>query len=365
MKRKKKSMEVFGLSFLDCICCGFGGVILLYVMTTLEDGETRQGVISSARAEVQKIDERLEDGERMLAEIRNSLEDEKVKLAEIESETEQLDSRMKQDQAELSDKKNVSEAKLEHANKLQSDIEAVKKEISNLENRQTENAGANLTETKGTERRHYVTGLRLDGERAVVLFDCSTSTVANSLEAFQHFYSNATDEERMTAPKRVRMLDSLDWLLATSQSENLQIILYNDEARFALPESKNDWILRKDRDLIQASLDHAWATVPKGGSNLNAAIRLANTLEPKPDSLYLLTDSMPSRYDSNSGAGDNAYNSRYSAMKEAAQQVTRNRQELHVILYPLYGHERAVQMYWDLAKQTGGSFFTPAPDWPN
>lgn len=362
MKRKKKSMEVFGLSFLDCICCGFGGVILLYVMTTMEDGETREGVVSTARAEVQRIDERLEDGQKMLAEIRNSLEDEKVKLAEIESEIQQLDSRMKQDQAELSDKKNVSEAKLEHASKLQSDIDAVKKEISDLKNRQTENAGGNLTESKGTERRHYVTGLRLDGTRAVVLFDRSTSTVANSLAAYQHFYANATEEYLMTAPKRIRMLDSLDWLIATSQSEQLQIILYGEEARFATPETKGDWISRKDADLVQASLDHAWAALPKGSSNLIAAIQLANTLKPPPDSLYIITDSLPTNY---RRGIQNDHNSRRSAVNEVINTVRQAGQSMHVILFPMVGNDRAVQAYWDGAKRTNGSFFTPAPDWPN
>jgi len=33
MPRRRRSVEVFSLSFLDCICCGFGAIILLLVMT--------------------------------------------------------------------------------------------------------------------------------------------------------------------------------------------------------------------------------------------------------------------------------------------------------------------------------------------
>jgi hypothetical protein len=29
----RRSVEVFSLSFLDCICCGFGAIILLLVLT--------------------------------------------------------------------------------------------------------------------------------------------------------------------------------------------------------------------------------------------------------------------------------------------------------------------------------------------
>ena len=30
---RRRSVEVFSLSFLDCICCGFGAIILLLVLT--------------------------------------------------------------------------------------------------------------------------------------------------------------------------------------------------------------------------------------------------------------------------------------------------------------------------------------------
>ena len=30
---KRRAFEVFTLSFLDCICCGFGAIILLLVLT--------------------------------------------------------------------------------------------------------------------------------------------------------------------------------------------------------------------------------------------------------------------------------------------------------------------------------------------
>lgn len=35
MKKKRREMEGVGLSFLDCICCGFGAIILLLVLTKI------------------------------------------------------------------------------------------------------------------------------------------------------------------------------------------------------------------------------------------------------------------------------------------------------------------------------------------
>ena len=38
--RRRRAIEVFSLSFLDCICCGFGAVILFYVIISARSGIT-------------------------------------------------------------------------------------------------------------------------------------------------------------------------------------------------------------------------------------------------------------------------------------------------------------------------------------
>ena len=37
MKKRRREMEVFGLSFMDAICCGFGAVILLFVLSEFSE----------------------------------------------------------------------------------------------------------------------------------------------------------------------------------------------------------------------------------------------------------------------------------------------------------------------------------------
>ena len=37
MKKKQRNIEAFSLSFLDCICCGFGAIILLLVLSKIYD----------------------------------------------------------------------------------------------------------------------------------------------------------------------------------------------------------------------------------------------------------------------------------------------------------------------------------------
>jgi hypothetical protein len=57
--RRRRSVEVFSLSFLDCICCGFGAIILLLVLTevgrpvVLE--KSRKNLDGQARALTEKL----------------------------------------------------------------------------------------------------------------------------------------------------------------------------------------------------------------------------------------------------------------------------------------------------------------------
>jgi hypothetical protein len=63
VRRKRREVEVFSLSFLDCVCCGFGAIILL--LTLLRMGQPR--AIEQARQDLQGRIARLE---RELYEIR-------------------------------------------------------------------------------------------------------------------------------------------------------------------------------------------------------------------------------------------------------------------------------------------------------
>ena len=63
MRRRRRDIDVFSLSFLDCVCCGFGAIILL--LTLVRMGEP--GAIEQAKEDLKKRIARLE---RELHEIR-------------------------------------------------------------------------------------------------------------------------------------------------------------------------------------------------------------------------------------------------------------------------------------------------------
>jgi hypothetical protein len=82
MSRRQRDFEVFSLSFLDVICCGFGAIILLLVLTKL--GEPR--AIEEARLDL----------DRMVALL-------EAELYEIRGETAILDRRLRTRREQLSE----------------------------------------------------------------------------------------------------------------------------------------------------------------------------------------------------------------------------------------------------------------------
>ena len=91
--RRRRSVEVFSLSFLDCICCGFGAIILLLVLTevgrpaVLE--KSRKNLEGQARDLTEKryaIRGETDELTRELEGSRVTLEQERQKLARLSGE---------------------------------------------------------------------------------------------------------------------------------------------------------------------------------------------------------------------------------------------------------------------------------------
>ena len=71
---KRRNVEVFSLSFLDVICCGFGAVILFYTIISAQSGLERIRKTDDLSAEVSKLEEEVLKGTKNLVVLRNSIE---------------------------------------------------------------------------------------------------------------------------------------------------------------------------------------------------------------------------------------------------------------------------------------------------
>ena len=102
MKKRRRDIEIFSLSFLDCICCGFGAIILLFVLSKFAQPLIIEELQEDLRAELIQLEEA---------------------VFEIRGETTVLNRELKTKQEQLSREK----AKIA---RLQGDIAAIKGQFS-------------------------------------------------------------------------------------------------------------------------------------------------------------------------------------------------------------------------------------------
>ena len=57
MSRSRRTTQVFTMSFLDCICCGFGAVVLIYTIMSAEAGVTEIRRHDDMQGEVNKLED--------------------------------------------------------------------------------------------------------------------------------------------------------------------------------------------------------------------------------------------------------------------------------------------------------------------
>lgn len=98
MRRRRRETEVFGLSFLDAISCGFGAIVLLLVLTKIAEptkerdrGIGLQSMAEELAAELPELDGQLKGLEQKLADAGKRLADADQKLASLRPEARALE----------------------------------------------------------------------------------------------------------------------------------------------------------------------------------------------------------------------------------------------------------------------------------
>src|SRR5512140_81794 len=83
---KRRETEVFSMAFLDCICCGFGAVLLIFILTVSQqksrDSESLEQVqdrVNKLSSQVQASQADVDALEKMLAAAQSTLESLKLK----------------------------------------------------------------------------------------------------------------------------------------------------------------------------------------------------------------------------------------------------------------------------------------------
>jgi hypothetical protein len=103
---RRRQTSVFSLAFLDCICCGFGAVILIFVLSIdSKEKEKLQTLIDLQRAlaaqilELQKLSASREDLERSNARVATLVTDARLKNDSIHALIDDLEGKLQKEKA--------------------------------------------------------------------------------------------------------------------------------------------------------------------------------------------------------------------------------------------------------------------------
>lgn len=345
--------------------CGFGAVVLLVMLLNREMLEVREVKQHGSREAVRRVSLKLQFA-------REDLESQSAHLAELEDELQAAATQQQALSARLDDERRRTAAirreaddSREQLTSLVAEVGAAQQTRATLE-AETEipvDDGQRLIGFTGDGRRQYLTGLKLGGERTLILLDASASmldeTVVNIVRR-----KLGKASERRRAPKWLRTVRTVRWLVANIQRDKqFQIYAFDTTARAVVAGSDGRWLDANSSQTLKDAVAAVEELAPEKGTSLANAFAVIKSLVPRPDSVVLLTDGLPTH-----GRGRPTRNVISSAEREALFEQALSRLgtdiPLNTLLFPLEGDPAAAEAFWRLAIKTRGSFITPSRDWP-
>jgi len=353
------------MSFLDCMSCGFGAVVLFFMIINAQVKNTTDTDNSELMGETTQLEYEVLEGRKKLVLARNTmreLDDEKVRA---EGQITDIIVLLEQLKAELSTYDKDTLAKIERIEQLQSDIEVLEKEKKRLLAlaKKKDAEGTRVRTFKGVGDRQYLTGLKIGGNHVLILIDNSASMLDSKIINILR-RRNMEDQEKLRAVKWRQAVASADWL-TTQLSENakFQIYMFNTEAKPVIAGSDGVWLNVSDGNQINEAIKVLRRAPPKNGTNMHAAYRVISQLVPKPDNVILITDGLPTMKDARTSRRTISGRDRFALHSQAVREIPSG-VPINTLLYPMEGDYDAAVAYWALAYTTGGSFISVSRDWP-
>ncbi|MFP4157041.1 MAG: hypothetical protein ACLFU4_05420 [Opitutales bacterium] len=333
----RREAQSSSLSFIDSIACGFGAILLLFILTakkqiileteeasqSAEAAETLQAAIEEAEARDQALD-------RAIEALDPQEDGTATSLADLAAEQERL-ARAVADQTEA--------------------MEA----LPTPEERTAKPAALD----RPSADQNYLTGLRLRGPRAVILLESSGSMLAeNAREALNHLQQGSWQ----SSEKWRRARNALQAVLAAIPKGTEVAIFQMGETTAPISGSPDaPYIDPYDNAALISLLDRLERLEPEGGADLARGFRTVAGLKERPSSVLLIGDGLPTAPDPS--ARGLSENDRVRLFNQA--RAGRPNAPFNAILFPFEGDPSAAGLFWQLSGQTSGITLVPDNDWPS
>lgn len=164
MTIKRRNIEVFSLSFLDVISCGFGAIILLLVLSLALEPATLEHISSDLSGEIEKIESEREEVIKKSQAIQQELKEKKETVETVKKVLGQLKTKLEQTQiADLTQK-------VEDQSRIKDELQTVKQTLT-----KEMEALLSQTEYKTLNKDASIGGIPVDSEYIVFVIDTSGS----------------------------------------------------------------------------------------------------------------------------------------------------------------------------------------------
>ena len=332
---RRRDPQSAALSFMDCICCGFGAVLLLFILTakkqisrqtemtaeTLETAQALQSAIDSATAENNELEALLAGKESQPQTEYRDIEKLKKQAAQISASI-----KSKEEALEALNIKNVDPL-------APGDIE------------------------RPSSDKQYLSGLSMDGPRAVILLENSGSMLAEDAQAAVEIMRLGKSRD---AQKWKRAKTAVRSILAAIPKGTKVAILQMNESTGLLSGTGNEpYIDPYDNAALIDTLDRLDRLEASGGADLYRALRTVNGLPQRPTSLLIITDGLPTAPAKNSVLTEKDRIALFNLALAMPLSFPVN-----TLLLPFDGDPAAAGLYWKLSTRSEGITLVPNNDWP-
>lgn len=363
MARRKRQTSTFNLSFLDIMSCGFGAVVLVFLIIDHSMEVQTKTVNAEVYAEIDLLEEDIREGQEGLVKLRNAIASTDLEIVEAQGLATRVTEELDRYEALIAslDEEGFTET---------ADIDALKAEINRLEERVKKlreaseaEAGRSAREFVGEGNRQYLTGLNLGGRRIAILLDASSSMLADSIVNVIRLRNMSPDLQRQS-DKWNRALNTVDWLTAQLPvNAQYQIITFNTEAKSALADSDGQWLDVADTPKLKQATDALREILPSGGTSLHKAFNALSKLPEGPDNIFLITDGLPTQGQDAPRKTTVSGQERMKFFRDAVRRLPAG-VPVNIVLAPMEGDPMAASEFWQLAQVSRGSFMSPSRDWP-
>jgi hypothetical protein len=344
--------------------CGFGAVVLLVLIINTNIITSREEQVADLRSEFrqQQLINRLADEKN--GQLRQELDEVGAKIASLQKNSGELTADIK-NAASVTPSAGEEKSDKERISALQQELKGLERDIERLTRKKAgeRQTGRRVRSFEGEGNRQYFTGLKLGGNRVLILVDSSASMLDYKLvDIIRRKVRN--ESVRRSAPKWQKTVAAVEWLIANLPAQSsIQLYSFNSDVAAITGGEKSSWIPVTDNNRVDGVLSKLKEIAPLNGTNLYNVFVKAGTIVPRPDNIILLTDGLPTQ-------GKGGRKSRTVTGRERAAFFEKAVKELpagvpvNILLFPIEGDPLGSVLFWKTAIDSGGSFLTPSRDWP-